>query len=130
MPRLSISVTLALLVAYPSFAAPRRRAASHPAPFTRETITAAATRVADRVTLSYAPRLHWENAVYFDGLVLFGKALNQRSPGSGTRFIERAADVILNSDDAIESFTGAMVRRGRRPLSISTVCCRRPIRAA
>ena len=75
----------------------------HPAPFNHETIAAAATKVADRVALSYDPRLHWENAVYFDGLVLFGEELNQRSPGSGARFIEHAADVILNSTDAIDA---------------------------
>jgi len=68
-----------------------------------ESIIAIASTAADRVELSTEPRLHWENAVYLDGLVLFGEQLNQRMPGSGDRFIERAASIILNSDDAIDT---------------------------
>lgn len=75
----------------------------HPGPLTRAAIVATASKVADRVVLSYDPRLHWENAVYFDGLVLLGEQMNLRSPGSGSRFIDRAASVILYSDDAIDT---------------------------
>ena len=85
------------------FAAPRRRAVQQPASLTPESLTVVATRVADRVTWTYHPRLHWENAVYFDGLVLLGEQLNSRQPGSGDRFIDRAAAVILDSDDPIET---------------------------
>lgn len=64
---------------------------------------AKAIRVADRVTWTYHPRLHWENAVFFDGLVLFGEQLELRTPGSGQRFIDRTASVLLLSDDPIET---------------------------
>jgi rhamnogalacturonyl hydrolase YesR len=84
------------------FAAARHRAVATPAVPTREAIAAIATKVANRVSLSYAPRLHWENAVYLDGLVLVGEQLNARTAGSGNGLIERAADVLLNSDDAID----------------------------
>jgi hypothetical protein len=72
-----------------------------PAPATREAIAAIATKVADRVALSYDPRLHWENAVYLDSLILLGAQLNAQKAGSGTALIDRAADVLLNSNDAI-----------------------------
>ena len=75
----------------------------HPGPLTHQAILDTATRVADRVTWTYHPRLHWENAVYFDGLVLFGESMNERAAGSGDRFIDRAAAVILESDDPIET---------------------------
>jgi hypothetical protein len=75
----------------------------HPAALTHATIAATAARVADRVVFTYHPRLHWENAVYFDGLVLLGEAMDSREPGSGTRFIERAASILLGSDDPIET---------------------------
>lgn len=97
-----LTATLLLAMTLP-LAAAKRRAVAHPAPLTRESITAIASRVADRVTISYAPRLHWENAVYFDGLVLLGEQMELHSPGSGVPFIERAASVLLNSDDAIET---------------------------
>jgi rhamnogalacturonyl hydrolase YesR len=86
-----------------SLAAPRRRAVAHPAPLTHDRIIATASKVADRVTLSFHPRLHWENAVYFDGLVLLGEQMNLRSSESGDRFIDRAASIILESDDPIET---------------------------
>lgn len=93
---------LALLLFAPSlFAATRHRAVAIPAPPTRDAIAAIATKVANRVTLSYAPRLHWENAVYLDGLVLLGEQLNVRAAGSGNALIEHAAAVLLNSDDSI-----------------------------
>ena len=75
----------------------------HPGPLNRDAIVATASRIADRVVLSYSPRLHWENAVYLDGLVLLGEQMELRLPGSGSRFIERAASVILDSDDAIDT---------------------------
>jgi hypothetical protein len=84
-------------------AAPRRRAVDPPAALTPDSIVALAAKAADHVELSTEPRLHWENAVYLDGLVLFGEELNRRTPGSGDRFIERAASVILDSDDAIDT---------------------------
>ena len=84
-------------------AAPRRRAVEPPVALTSESIIALASRAADRVELSTEPRLHWENAVYLDGLVLFGEEMNLRNPGSGDQFIERAASVILNSDDSIDT---------------------------
>jgi rhamnogalacturonyl hydrolase YesR len=85
------------------FAAPRRRAVQRPASLTSESLTIVATRVADRVTWTFHPRLHWENAVYFDGLVLLGEQMNAREASSGDRFIDRAAAVILDSDDPIET---------------------------
>ncbi|HEV3484189.1 MAG TPA: glycoside hydrolase family 88 protein, partial [Vicinamibacterales bacterium] len=91
-----LRIILLLLLALPATAAPKRRAVQHPVPLTREVIIAKASKVADRVTWSFHPRLHWENAVYFDGLVLFGEQVDRR-------FIERAADVILHSDDPIET---------------------------
>ena len=103
MLRSSVSLFLLLVLPLPSLAAPRRRAVLHPAALTREAIIATASRVADRVELSYHPRLHWENAVYFDGLVLFGEQMELMSPGSGIRFLERAASVILHSDDPIDT---------------------------
>ena len=84
-------------------AAPRRRVVEPPVALTPESIIALASRAADRDELSTEPRLHWENAVYLDGLVLFGEQLNLRASGSGDRFIERAASVILHSDDAIDT---------------------------
>jgi hypothetical protein len=70
---------------------------------TDDAIIAIASRAADRVALGTEPRLHWESAVFLDGLVLFGDELNRRTAGSGDRFIERAASVILNSDDRIDT---------------------------
>ncbi len=99
----SLSLVLLLVLSFPLLAAPKRRAVQHPGALTREAILATSTKVADRVTLSYHPRLHWENAVYFDGLVLLGEQMELRAPGSGSRFVERAASVILNSDDPIET---------------------------
>jgi rhamnogalacturonyl hydrolase YesR len=84
-------------------AASRRRAVDPPVAVTPDSIIALATRAADRVALSTEPRLHWENAVYLDGLVLFGDELNRRTPGSGDLFIERAASVVLDSNDAIDT---------------------------
>lgn len=97
------SLVLVLAFSLPVLAAPKRRVVHHPAPLTPEAIVAASSNVADRVTWTFHPRLHWENAVYFDGLVLFGEQMNARTPGSGDRFINRAADVLLNSDDPIET---------------------------
>jgi len=94
---------LAFLVSLPLLAAPRRRAVEHPGSVTREEMVAEAIRVADRVAWTYHPRLHWENAVFFDGLVLLGEQLELRDPGSGQRFIDRAAEVLLLSDDPIET---------------------------
>jgi rhamnogalacturonyl hydrolase YesR len=94
---------LAFALALPLAAAPRHRAVRHSGPITRADVIATATRAADRVTWTFHPRLHWENAVYFDGLVLFGEQLNAQAPGSGDRFIERAAAVLLQSDDPIDT---------------------------
>lgn len=91
------------MTALPLTAAPKRRAVDHPVGWTREAIVATATRAADGVVLSFHPRLHRENAVYFDGLVLFGEQLNAQAPGSGNRFLESAAAVLLSSDDPIET---------------------------
>src|SRR4051794_31490604 len=68
--RLPVSIVLFLVLCLSLPAAPKRRAVQHPGALTREAIIATASRVADHVTLSFHPRLHWENAVYFDGLVL------------------------------------------------------------
>ncbi|HYI10695.1 MAG TPA: glycoside hydrolase family 88 protein [Thermoanaerobaculia bacterium] len=102
MPRFLVSLVL-LVLSVPMVAAPKRRAVQQPAALTPEAIIAAASKAADRVTLSFHPRLHWENAVYFDGLVLLGEQMELRSPGSGGRFIERAVSVILGSDDPIDT---------------------------
>jgi len=101
VPRFSLSLVLLFVISLPAAAAPKRRAAQHPGALTREAIVATASRAADRVAFSYHPRLHWENAAYLDGLVLLGEQMDLRAPGSGSRFIERAASVILESDDAI-----------------------------
>ena len=101
--RSSLVFGILLTFALPTAAAPKRRAVRHLGPLTREAIIATASRVADRVTLSFHPRLHWENAVYFDGLVLLGEQMELRNLGSGTRFLDRAASVLLDSDDPIET---------------------------
>jgi len=85
-----------VVVAQSLLAAPRHRAVQHPARPDRKAIAAIATKVADHVSLSYAPRLHWENAVYLDGLVLLGQQLQSQA------LIDRAASVLLNSDDPID----------------------------
>jgi hypothetical protein len=103
VPRFSLSLVLLFSLAATIVAAPKHRAAEHPGALTRDAIVATATRVANRVTLSFDPRLHWENAPYLDGLVLLGEQLELRAPGSGTPLIERAASVILDSDDRIET---------------------------
>jgi hypothetical protein len=93
---LAIFVVLAL----PAFA--RHRAVVAPAPLTHQTIVSTAIRIADRVTISPSePRLHWENAPYLDGLVLFGDELQREGNPNGARLIERAASVILGSNDDI-----------------------------
>jgi hypothetical protein len=102
VPRFPIVLALLLTLSVPALAAPRRRAAQHPATPTREGIAATASRVADRVVWTYAPRLHWENAVFYDGLVLFGEQMELRAPGSGQRFLDRAATVLIESDDDID----------------------------
>ena len=105
MSRLPL-VFLALVLTFPALAAPRRRAADHTNALTADSLTLLATKAADRVDLhkfSFAPRLHWENAVYLDGLVLFGEQLNLRNPGSGDRFIDRAATIIVESNDEIDT---------------------------
>lgn len=98
-----ILLLLLSMFALPSDGQLRRRAVAHPGWLTHQAITAAVTRVADRVTWTDYPRLHWENAVFFDGLVLLGEELERRAPGSGHPFLERAAVVLLESDDAIET---------------------------
>lgn len=103
MARLLASLVLALLVSPLLSAAPKRRAVEHPTPRSKAALIARATRVADRVTWTFHPRLHWENAVFFDGLLLFGEQLELRSPGSGVRFVERSATVLLQSDDPVET---------------------------
>jgi hypothetical protein len=101
--RLPLSLVLSLLVSLPLAAASRRRAVQPPATLTRDAITATATKVADAVTLWHDPRLHWENAVYFDGLVLLGEQLEAQAPGSGAPLLDRAATVLLESEDAIDT---------------------------
>lgn len=91
-----------LLLSFSLEAAPRRRAVGHPGAPTREAIVAAASRAAMRVQLAHDPRLHWENAVWLDGLVLFGAQLNAHTPGAGDRFLERAAQVLLQSNYKID----------------------------
>ena len=103
MSRYLLGVVLLFAISFPTHAASKRRAVQHPGPLTRDAIIATTSRVVDRVVLSFHPRLHWENAVYFDGLVLLGEQMELRSPGSGSHFIERAASVILDSDDPIET---------------------------
>jgi hypothetical protein len=92
--------TIFAFVALPAFA--RHRAVVGPAPLTPAAIVSTAIRIADRVTINPSePRLHWENAPYLDGLVLFGDELRHESNPTGARLIERAASVILGSDDDI-----------------------------
>lgn len=91
---------IATLIAFPALA--RHRAVVAPEPLTRAAIVSTAIRVADRVAIDPdEPRLHWENAPYLDGLVLFGDELQRESNPNGARLIERAASVILESDDNI-----------------------------
>jgi hypothetical protein len=93
-------LAIVTLVALPALA--KHHAVVAPAPLTRAAIVSTAIRVADRVTIDPdKPRLHWENAPYLDGLVLFGDELQRESNPNGTRLIERAASVILGSDDDI-----------------------------
>jgi len=92
-------IAIFMLVALPALA--RHRAVIPPAPLTHEAIVSMAIRVADRVTIDpVEPRRHWENAPYLDGLVLFGDELKRES-NPGARMIDRAASVILGSDDDI-----------------------------
>jgi hypothetical protein len=98
--RRKLFLAIFALVALPAFA--RHRAVIAPAPLTHQTIVSTAIRIADRVTIDASePRLHWENAPYLDGLVLFGDQLQHESNPAGARLIERAASVILGSDDDI-----------------------------
>ena len=101
MPRSALILGLAILVSLPTAAAPRRRAVQQPATLTREALSAVAARVADRASWAHDPRLHWENAVLFDGFVLAGEQMNLHKPGSGDRHLERAASVLLDSNDDI-----------------------------
>jgi hypothetical protein len=101
VPRLAL--VFFLILSFPLSGAPRRRAVQPPAPLDRARLLAAAATVADRVTWTYHPRLHWENAVYFDALVLLGEQMNARTPGSGTKYLDRVAAVLLESDDPIET---------------------------
>lgn len=103
MSRCPAVLLLASLVSLPLAAAPRRRTVQHPVTLTAEAIVATASRAAGPVTFSFDPRLHWENAVFLDGLVLLGEQMNLRSAGSGNPFIERAAAVLLNSNDDIDN---------------------------
>src|SRR3954451_6133887 len=99
MPR-KLFLAIFALVALPAFA--RHRAVVAPTPLTHEAIVSTAIRIADRGTINPSePRLHWENAPYLDGVVLFGDALRRAGNPVGGRLIERAASVILGSDDNI-----------------------------
>ena len=99
MPRSSLVLVLSLLVSLP--AAAKRRAVQQPATLTHDALSVVVTRVADRANWTHSPRLHWENAVLFDGFVLAGEQMNAHEPGSGDALIERAASVLLDSDDDI-----------------------------
>ena len=90
---------LLLVLTVPVFAAPKRRAVAPPAPLDRARLIATATKVADRGTWTYHPRLHWENAVYFDGLVLFA----EQAPSVREQYFNRVASILLESDDPIET---------------------------
>src|SRR3954453_10025685 len=99
MPR-KLFFAMFALVALPSFA--RHRAVVAPAPLTHQTIVSTAIRIADRVTINPSEaRLHWENAPYLDGLVLFGDESQLEGNPTGARPIERAGSVILGSNDSI-----------------------------
>lgn len=98
--RVPLVLVLSLLFSLPLAA--KRRAVQQPATLTRDALSAVATRIADRATWAHDPRLHWENAVLFDGFVLAGEQMNAHRPGSGDALIERAATVLLHSDDDIE----------------------------
>jgi hypothetical protein len=101
VPRYSLVLVLSLFFSLPGFAAMRRRAVQPPATLTDAALAAAAVRIGERATWAHDPRLHWENAVLFDGFVLAGEQMNLRQPGSGDRLIERAASVLLDSNDDI-----------------------------
>jgi len=95
-----LAFTVFVLIALPALA--RRRAVVAPGLLTHEAIVSTAIRVADRIAIDpEQPRLHWENAPFLDGLVLFGDELQRESNPAGARLIERAASVILDSDDDI-----------------------------
>jgi hypothetical protein len=99
MPR-KLFLAIFALIALPAFA--RHRAVVAPAPVTHQTIVSTAIRIADHVTINPSePRLHWENAPYLDGLVLLGDQLQHEGNPAGARLIERAASVILGSNDDI-----------------------------
>lgn len=101
VPRYLVSVVLLLVLSSPALA--KRRVVQQPATLTPDVLSAVAARVADRQTWTYDPRLHWENAVLFDGLVLLGEQMNLRRPGSGDRLLNRAAAVLLESEDRIDT---------------------------
>jgi rhamnogalacturonyl hydrolase YesR len=94
-----IALAVFLIVSFP-LAAQRRRAVSHPAlpAVTRASVSAAALRVIDRTRVpAFEPRLHWENTPYLDGTLLVAEQLQRDD------LIERVADVLLNSNDDIDS---------------------------
>lgn len=93
-------LALVVLPGLPAFA--RRRAVLHPTPLSRKVIASTAIRIADRLRIdSFEPRRHWENVPFLDGLVLMGEELEHQSNPAGARLIDRAASVILGSDDDI-----------------------------
>ncbi|HYC91097.1 MAG TPA: glycoside hydrolase family 88 protein [Thermoanaerobaculia bacterium] len=107
MPRSSLVLVLALSLLVSLPAAAKRRAVQPPVPLTREALSAVAAKVAARAAWAHAPRLHWENAVLFDGFVLAGEQMNLHQPGSGDALIARAASVLLDSDDDIAGVSWA-----------------------
>lgn len=97
MKKLALAVFL--ILSFP-LAAQRRRAVSHPAvpAVTRASVTATALRVIDRTQIpAFEPRLHWENVPYLDGTLLVAEQLQRND------LIERIANVLLNSNDNIDS---------------------------
>lgn len=101
---LAIWVTLPLCAA----SARRRAVGRSAARLDRERLESVARKVALATRIdAFHRRLHWENAPFLDGELLLAVELNKRTSGSGDALIDNAANVLLMSDDPIDSVSWA-----------------------
>ncbi len=86
---LSACLIAALLVSGQAFAA------------TKSDVLDAAVKAADRLPTIRVPRRTWEDAPYLVGILLVARHLDERTPGSGQPWIDRASTVIDGGDSTI-----------------------------